>query len=310
LRWLRVSFFEENAMETRFAGIIPPMVTPLTPDERIDGPAVERLVNFLIGHGVHGLFILGSIGEGAFLRPAEKRALAEATVAAARGRVPVIAGVLEPGTAQVIEGMRLLALPGIAAYVVTTPYYYGGFPSANLREHFHRVADAADRPILAYNIPQNTHVAMKADLMAELADVPNIAGVKDSAGDWFEDQVLLLRPRRTGFAIFQGNQVYAGVSLLAGADGLVPGHANIWPDLLVGMYNAACRKEMGPVWQAQTRLNDLMALRARAPIYTFKAVAQALGLMGDTVAAPLPRLSPEEARQCVAAHAALGLPLD
>lgn len=77
-----------------------------------------------------------------------------------------------------------------------------------------------------------------------------IAGVKDSAGDWFEDQVLLLRPRRQGFAIFQENQVYAGVSLLAGADGLVPGHANIWPDLLAEMYDAARRKEIGPVWQA------------------------------------------------------------
>ncbi len=297
-------------MDTRFAGIFPPMLTPLTPDERIDCPAVERLVNFLIDHGVHGLFILGSIGEGVFLRPVEKRRLAEATIAAARERVPVIAGVLEPGTERVIEEMRLLALPGIAAYVVTTPYYYGGIPPAGLREHFRRVASAADRPILAYNIPQNTHVTMKADLMLELADVPNIAGVKDSAGDWLEDQVLLLRPRRKGFAIFQGNQVYAGVSLLAGADGLVPGHANIWPDLLVGMYDAARRNEIEPVWQAQARLNDLMALRARAPIYTFKAVAQALGLMGDTVTAPLPRLSTEEARQCVAAHRAIGLPVD
>ena len=285
------------------------MLTPLTPDERIDGPAVERLVNFLIGHGVHGLFILGSIGEGAFLRSAEKRKLAEATVAAAAGRVPVIAGVLESGTERVIEDMRLLALPGIAAYVVTTPYYYGGFAPGNLREHFRRVASAADRPILAYNIPQNTHVTMKADLMLELAEVPNIAGVKDSAGDWFEDQALLLRPRRAGFAVFQGNQVYAGVSLLAGADGLVPGHANIWPDLLVGMYEAALRKETAAVWTAQARLNELMTLRARAPIHTFKVIAQALGLMGDIVAAPLPRLNAEEARQCIAAHAAIGVPL-
>jgi 4-hydroxy-tetrahydrodipicolinate synthase len=296
-------------MDKVFAGIIPPMVTPLTPGERIDGPGVERLVNFLIGHGVHGLFILGSIGEGAFLRSAEKRKLAEATVAAAAGRVPVIAGVLECSTERVIEEMGRLALPGIAAFVVTTPYYYGGFAPRDLREHFRRVATAADRPVLAYNIPQNTHVAMKADLMLDLAGVPNIAGIKDSAGDWFEDQMLLLQPRPTGFAVFQGNQVYAGVSLLAGADGLVPGHANVWPDLLVGMYDAARRQEVAAVFSAQAQLNALMTLRARAPIHTFKVVAQALGLMGDTVAAPLPRLSPEEARQCVAAHAAIGLPL-
>jgi len=296
-------------MEQAFAGIIPPSLTPLTPDERIDSPAVERLVNFLIGHGVHGLFILGSIGEGAFLRPAEKRKLVEVTVAAAAGRVPVIAGVLESSTERVIEEMARLALSGVAAYVVTTPYYYGGFSPRDLREHFRRVASATDRPVLAYNIPQNTHVAMKADLMLELASVPNIAGVKDSAGDWFEDQVLLLRQRPPGFAIFQGNQVYAGVSLLAGADGLVPGHANIWPDLLVGMYEAALRKETAAVWTAQARLNELMILRARAPIHTFKVIAHALGLMGDSVAAPLPRLTAEEARQCVAAHGAIGLPL-
>ncbi len=296
-------------MKQAFAGIIPPMLTPLTPDERIDGPAVERLVNFLIGHGVHGLFILGSIGEGAFLRSSEKRKLAEATVAAAAGRVPVIAGVLECSTERVIEEMARLALPGIAAYVVTTPYYYGGFAPRDLREHFRRVASATDKPILAYNIPQNTHVAMKAELMLELASVPNIAGVKDSAGDWFEDQMLLLRQRPPGFAIFQGNQVYAGVSLLAGADGLVPGHANIWPDLLVGMYEAARRKETAAVWTAQARLNELMTLRARAPIHTFKVIAHALGLMGDIVAAPLPRLNAEEARQCIAAHAAAGFPM-
>ncbi len=296
-------------METRFAGIIPPMLTPLTPDERVDVPAVGRLVDFLIGHAVHGLFILGSIGEGAFLRAAEKRALVDATVAAAAGRVPVLVGLLETGTERVIEEMRRLAHPGVAAYVVTTPFYYGGFAPGSLREHFRRVASAADRPILAYNIPQNTHVAMKADLMLELADLPNVAGVKDSAGDWFEDQLLLLRPRRAGFAVFQGNQAYAGVSLLAGADGLVPGHANIWPDLLVGMYDAALRKELPPVWHAQACLNGLMTLRARAPIHTFKVVAQALGLIGDTVAAPLPRMSSEEARQSVKAHAAVGLPV-
>jgi 4-hydroxy-tetrahydrodipicolinate synthase len=145
--------------------------------------------------------------------------------------------------------------------------------------------------------------------MLELASVPNIAGVKDSAGDWFEDQMILLRQRPPGFAVFQGNQVYAGVSLLAGADGLVPGHANIWPDLLVGMYEAALRKETAAVWTAQARLNELMTLRARAPIHTFKVIAQAVGLMGDIVATPLPRLSAEEARECVAAHAAIGVPL-
>ena len=294
---------------TRFAGIIPPVLSPLTPDEGIDRPAVKRFVDFLIAGGVHGLFILGSMGEGPYLRPSVRRELAEATVEAAAGRVPVIAGVLESSTARVVEEMQRLALPGIAAYVVTTPYYYGGFSAGELRDHFRRVAEATDRPILAYNIPQNTHVPMKAELMLQLADLPHVIGVKDSSGDWLEVQLLLLRQRPRGFEVFQGNQIYAGASLLAGADGLVPGHANVCPDLLVGMYEAAQRKDPAAVWAGQARLNELLCLRGRAPIHTYKVLAQALGLMGDTVVTPLPRLGAEEARQCVAAHRAIGLTL-
>lgn len=296
-------------MERKIAGIVPPLITPLTPQETIDRPAVTRFVDFLVEGGVHGLFILGSMGEGAYLTPSVRQEMAAATVEAAAGRVPVIAGALETGTRRVEEEIRRLAIPGISAFVVTTPYYYGGFGSAELREHFRRVAEAADRPILVYNIPQNTHVSMKAELMLKLGNLPNVIGVKDSSGDWFENQLLLLKPRPSGFSVFQGNQIYCGVSLLAGADGLVPGHANVWPQLLVGMYDAAQRKDAEAVWSAQARLNTLLALRGRAAIHTYKVIAQALGLMGDTVAAPLPRLGADEAKQCLAAHAAVGLPI-
>jgi 4-hydroxy-tetrahydrodipicolinate synthase len=290
-----------------FSGIIPPMLSPLTPDEEIDRPAVKRLVNFLIAADVHGLFILGSIGEGPYLRATARRELAEATVEAAAGRVPVIAGVLEPSTVRVVDEVRRLADCGVAAFVVTTPYYHGGFGTDDLLGHFRRVAEATDRPILVYSIPQNTHVSMRADLIFELADLPHVVGIKDSSGDWSEVQNLLLRRRPDGFLVFQGNQIYAGVSLLAGADGLVPGHANVCPDLLVAMYAAAQRKDAAAVWKCQARLMELMRLRSRAPVHTYKVIAKALGLMGDTVAAPLPRLGIEEARQCVAAHAAAGL---
>lgn len=295
-------------MEKLF-GVIPPMITPLTPDENIDRQAVKRFVDFLIQGGVHGLFALGSMGEGAFLRPSVRQEMAAATVEAAGGRVPVIVGALETGTMRVVEEIGRLAIPGIAAYVVTTPYYYGGYAPGELREHFRRVADVTDRPILAYNIPQNTHVTMKAQLMLELASLPNVAGVKDSSGDWFENQLLLFGKRPSDFVVFQGNQIFCGASLLAGGDGLVPGHANVWPGLLVGMYEAARRKDPDAVWSAQARLNELLSLRGRAAIHTYKVIAQALGLMGDTVAAPLPRLSAEEAKQTVAAHAAIGLPI-
>jgi len=296
-------------MTTRFTGVIPPMITPLTADEGLDRPAVRRMVDFLIDGGVHGLFILGSIGEGPYLRPSVRQELAEATVEAAAGRVPVIAGILETSTARVIDEMHSLSGRGLAGYVATAPYYFGGFNDGELFDHFRRVAEAADLPVLLYNIPQNTKVPLKADLVLKLAEVPNIAGIKDSSGDWPEVQAILHYRNRERFVVLQGNQSMCAVSLLAGADGLVPGHSNVYPRLLVDLMAAGLRRDIDALFAYQAQLDKLVKLRGRASTYTFKIVTKALGLTEDHTSSPLPRLTPEEARQFLAASAAAGLPL-
>jgi 4-hydroxy-tetrahydrodipicolinate synthase len=285
------------------------MITPLTADEGLDRPAVRRMVDFLIDGGVHGLFILGSIGEGPYLRPSVRQELAEATVEAAAGRVPVIAGILETSTARVIDEMHSLSGRGLAGYVATAPYYFGGFNDGELFDHFRRVAEAADLPVLLYNIPQNTKVPLKADLVLKLAEVPNIAGIKDSSGDWPEVQAILHYRNRERFVVLQGNQSMCAVSLLAGADGLVPGHSNVYPRLLVDLMAAGLRRDIDALFAYQAQLDKLVKLRGRASTYTFKIVTKALGLTEDHTSSPLPRLTPEEARQFLAASAAAGLPL-
>src|SRR5450756_3174267 len=136
------------------------MITPLTEDERLDRASVHRIVDFLVDGGVHGLFILGSIGEGAVLRPAVRHELAEVAVEAAAGRVPVIAGAIEASTPRVVDEIRALAGRGLSGYVSTTPFYFGGYNDSELYGHFSRIAEAADLPVLLYNIPQNTKVCL------------------------------------------------------------------------------------------------------------------------------------------------------
>lgn len=295
-------------MGAPFHGLIIPMLTPLDAEERLDRPAVSRFVEFLLAGGADALFILGTNGEGATLRPAVRHAVAEATVEAARGRVPVLAGVLEPGTARVIDEIRALAGRGLAGYVATVPFYFPWYGEADIRDHFRKIADAADQPLLLYNIPQATKLSLKADSVLQLAGHPNIVGLKDSSGDWAEFQAVLFRRPDPAFAVLQGIHQLSAVSLLAGGDGLVPGYANMHPKLLADMIAAAGAGNIEATLAHQATLDQLLRVRGRANIHSNKLLCKIQGLMDDHVTAPLPRLTPQEAEKFLAECRALGFP--
>lgn len=296
-------------MSAQFNGVIVAMLTPLNSEERVDHPSLRRLVEHLIAGGVDGLFILGSNGEGPSLRPAVRHELAEATVEAASGRVRVIAGALETSTARAIDEIRSLSGCGLAGYVATTPFYFGGYSPCELQDHFYRIADASKLPVLLYNIPQNTKIALKAELVLRLAEHPNIAGVKDSSGDWAEFQTILLGRRNPDFAVLQGVHQMSVVSLLAGADGLVPGYANIYPRLLTALVAAVRAHDLRAAFAHQAHLDRLLQIRGRANIHANKLLCSRMGLMQDHVTSPLPRMQEEEASRFIAASVAAGLPL-
>lgn len=294
--------------QRRFHGVVPPTITALDADERLDRAGMARLVEHQIGGGVHGVFVLGTNGEGPCLRDAVRREVCEVAVEAARGRVPVIAGVLQPSAARVIEDMALLRDTGIAAFVVTTPYYFGGYNEDELVGYYRRVADATDLPILIYNIPQNTKVSVKASAVLKIAEDPRIAGVKDSSGDWAEVQRLILERPREDFAILQGNQQMAAISLVLGADGLVPGFANVHPRLMVDLYEAVRRGAVAEAFAIQKRVDAFLRIRGRATLHGTKLLAAHLGLIEPNLTAPLPRMTPDEAKRYLDACLAAGFP--
>lgn len=222
--------------ETR---LICPLVSPLREDGAIDTAALGALVEHVLAGGVDGLFVLGTSGEGPWLPLDEQRRLANTVVSVVDGRVPILAGALEASTARVLHVGRMLLEAGVDALAVTAPYYFE--PDADaVTNHVETVAEAFKPvPIVLYNIPQATHVALRMDRNAALAAVPNIVGIKDSSGDGDALQAAIaVKEQRPQFAVWQGAELLAVDGLRAGANGLVPGLSNLRPQMFRGLIDA------------------------------------------------------------------------
>jgi 4-hydroxy-tetrahydrodipicolinate synthase len=191
-------------------------VTPFR-DGAVDYASYERLVAHYIAAGVDGLFPLGTTGESPALDDAEIEALVERTLAVAAGRVPVFVGVGGNATHKVTKALKALEHLPFAGIVSVCPYY--NRPSQDgLVAHFRAIASATDRAVVIYNIPYRTAVNLSNDSLLELADVPNIVGVKDSSGSLAQSLDLLAR-KPDSFSVLTGEDALYFTMMANGADG-------------------------------------------------------------------------------------------
>ena len=274
-------------------GIIPAMVTPFHDDEALNEDALRQLVNHLIAGGVHGLFPTGSQGEFYALTADEKQRVWEIVVDEAAGRVPVYAGTGAITTREVIALNKRAERAGIQAVSVLTPMFIN--PTQDeLYRHYSAIADATTLPVLLYNNPGRTGVRLSADLVARLAEHPNIAGVKDSSGDLSLTLEYLRRTDRNGFAALMGRDTLIYAGLLHGVAGAIAATANVAPALVVAIYEAFIAGDLDRALAAQ---NALAPLRQAFALGTFPAVAKyALALLGipaGPARGPVGALSPE-----------------
>ena len=254
-----------------FRGVIPPVLTPLDESGAFDEAACERLAERLIAAGVHGLFVLGSSGEVAFLSDAERARVLEASVRIAAGRVPVIAGVNEMTPVRVIGQVRLAESAGVDAIVATAPYY--ARPSAaEVEAHFRAIAAATSLPIFAYDVPVRVHSKLDHAMLVRLGTEGVIAGVKDSSGDDVAFRRLVMANRAAGspLVLFTGHEIVVDGALLAGADGVVPGLGNVDPVRYVQLFEAAGAADWARVRALQDEVAEL-----------FEIVFQASGVSGE-----------------------------
>ncbi|MGN6272370.1 MAG: dihydrodipicolinate synthase family protein [Protaetiibacter sp.] len=286
---------------TSFTGVIPPILTPYSEAGEIDILSLERLVESLIDHGVHGLFVLGSSGEAAFLTDAQRRELLVETVRITAGRVPVIAGVNDMTTNRVIDHVRIAADAGAEAIVATAPFY--ALPNATeVDAHFRAIAESTSLPLFAYDVPVRVHHKLEAELLVRLGLDRVIVGVKDSSGDDVAFRRLVAANRAAGspLTLFTGHEVVADGALLAGADGVVPGLGNVDPAGYVRMFHAAKAGDWKLVQHEQERLAGLFEIVTQsehlggeaAGLGAFKTALVQLGVFDSNIMSrPITRLS-------------------
>ena len=241
-----------------FSGVVPPVVTPDTPDHQLDVVSFERSINRLIEAGVDGLFFLGSSGEVVFATDERRDQIVREAVRIVNHRVPVLVGIIDTETERVLEhGRRALAL-GADALVATAPFYALGGP-ADVEEHFHILHQEVDAPLFAYDIPVCVHIKLPWKMLARLGAEGVLAGVKDSSGDDVSFRYLVQENEKNGhpLTLLTGHEIVVDGALLSGADGSVPGLANVEPKGYVRMWKAAQDGNWAEVKREQDRLNEI-----------------------------------------------------
>jgi 4-hydroxy-tetrahydrodipicolinate synthase len=263
------------------------MISPLTPDMEADAVGVGRIANFILNGGCSGLFVLGGVGEGAWLSSRQRDGIVRATVRAAGGRAPVLVGVMLPGTAPAREEALRAEDAGADALVVGSPYYFG-VDAASQRRHVEAILSATSLPVLLYNIPQCTHAPLQLEAVAALAAEPRILGVKDSWGDMgYFQSLLTLKHQHPKFRVLQGNEHAAMASLLLGCDGLVPGLANVAPRVLVDLVNAGHAGDVAECSRLNEQVFDLTRMYTQdIGLPGIYAAAAQMGLIDNVPAEP------------------------
>ncbi|MER5596381.1 dihydrodipicolinate synthase family protein [Streptomyces sp. NPDC002265] len=302
-------------------GVVPPVCTPLTPDREVDVPSLRRLVDHLTAGGVHGLFVLGSTSEAAYLTDRQRRLVVETVAGHVAGRLPVLAGAIDMTTPRVLDHVRAVTEAGADAVVVAAPFYTRTHP-AEIARHYRLVASAASVPVIAYDIPSAVHTKLPAALVLELAADGVLAGLKDSSGDLagFREVVTGARahPGITGFSALTGSELVVDSALALGADGAVPGLANVDPHGYVRL-DRLCRDGEWPRARAeQERLCALFGMTgvgdparmggSSTALGAFKAALYLRGVIDcPATAEPQVPLSPEETERVGKHLAAAGL---
>lgn len=265
-------------MALTLRGIVPPVVTPLTADHELDPPRLRAHIDHMLAAGVHGIFVLGTTGEFYALDEREKQAVVADAVAHVNGRSPVYAGTGAETTREVIRLTKMAEREGAAGVSVITPYFLKPTQS-ELFDHFRRVAESTPLPVVLYNNPATCGgLSIEPETVAQLAELPNIVGIKDSSGDLQNTIEIVRQTPRDTFSVLNGRDTLIHAALQAGAQGAIPASCNIAPALCVGIYDSFVKGDAEAARAFQSRLHGVRMAMSLGTGNS--AVKEALALLG------------------------------
>jgi 4-hydroxy-tetrahydrodipicolinate synthase len=236
----------------KLEGIIAPMATALTHDEKIDVKATRTLVDFLVDGGIDGLFPLGTSGEFALLDREERKTVVETVVDQTEGRVPVLAGVSDPSLRNVLAFAKDAEEVGADAIVATSPYYYTTSEDG-LFSHFETIARKGGLPLVVYNIPEWTHLFVPPSVIQRLVEKRLIVGMKYTGYNLL-NLFRFLKVAGDRIAIFTGSDAMTFTNLEFGGSGGVIGVANVAPKLASAVFDEFKHGNLEAARQAQSKL--------------------------------------------------------
>jgi len=284
-------------MTLKLAGVFPPVPTPFDADGEILPNKLKANIALWNQTGLHGYVILGSNGEAVMLTEYEKVALWQAArEAIPRDKLFLVGAGMESTRASIALAKRAAEFGADAAMFVTPSYYKSQMNSANLIYHYRMIADASPIPTIIYNMPAATGIDIDADTVIQLAEHPNIIGIKDSSGN-VAKYANIVRVVRPDFAVLAGSGGYLYPALCVGAQGAVAALANVAPRECVALYDAFRAGRHDEARALQLRLVQLnAAVTTRWNVPGLKAALEELnqGFYGGPPRLPLRPLGEAE----------------
>lgn len=288
---------------SQLRGIVPPMVTPLLSQHKLDENGISKLVKHVIEGGVHGLFILGTSAEALSLSVGMRKDLLRQVAEEVSDRIPLLVGITDTSLREAIHFAEIAQEANAAAVVAAPPFYFPTSQTA-LYDFFKTLSEEVTLPLFIYNIPSHTKVALEADTILQLLELPNIAGYKDSTGDMaMFHQLQPLFREKPDKVYMVGPEELMAESVLFGGHGGINGGANIFPQLYVQLYEAAVSREIEKMLHLHRKVIELSIAvynkggKGKSVIQGMKAALAALDICRDKVAMPMHDLSAEEKRE-------------
>ena len=277
-------------MRKTFTGVGSALVTPFTKNGDLDEAAVRRLGRRQIDGGIHFLVPCGTTGESPTLTLVERLRIVEILVDEAKGQVPILAGAGGYDTKEVVHLAAQMEKRGASGFLSVTPYYNKP-TQEGLYQHYRAIADSTPLPIIVYNVPGRTGVNVEVATLARLAELPNIAGVKEASGNMTQ-MCEVARAVPPDFIVLSGDDALTLPLMAVGGHGIISVASNEIPREMVQMVEAAERNDFAAARKIHARILPLMLINfVEANPVPVKAAMAAMGLLEEVYR--LPMVSPK-----------------
>ena len=286
-------------MSKEIIGVIPPIITPIDENEKVDEAGLRKLINHCIDHGIHGIFVCGSNGECMSLTQAQRDRAIQIALDECAGRVPVLAGCMDSSTQRVIENVQRLEEMGGTTAVVTPVFYARHATQEETVRHFEEISKNTNANLMIYNIPPFTGQNLTADTIIKISKIDKVIGVKDTSGNFPNFIKLLNYFKGSDFLVHQGATNLAVPSMLMGADGYIPSLAPLFPQahLKLYEYGKAGDIENAMKWGAIVDESCKLYPMAKSQTASTKYAMSTLGFVDKRVCQPTEPITEEEMKR-------------